>query len=91
MNEAMYHVPTWRERLWRRLGYRYHLGEDPEGVDALAGWMCTESRMHFGVADRLRLLLTGKLRISIKHHMPVQPDFSKNRFDWEIVAPGERT
>ena len=56
MNEAMYRVPTWRERLWRRLGYRYHLGEDPEGVDALAGWMCTESRMHFGVADRLRLL-----------------------------------
>lgn len=90
-NGYMTYIPTRRERLWRSLGYRYHLGAEPGDVDALTGWMCTESKMHFGIADRLRLLLTGKLRISIKHHMPVQPDFSKNRFDWEIVAPGERT
>ena len=78
MNEAMYHVPTWRASGFGVVSDTVTIwAKTPEGVDALAGWMCTESRMHFGVADRLRLLLTGKLRISIKHHMPVQPDFSK--------------
>lgn len=86
----MTYVPTWREKIWRRLGFRYHLGAEPDDVDALPGWMCTESRLDFSVADRLRLLLTGRLRVSIKHHMPVQPDFSRNRLDWQILAPGDR-
>lgn len=89
-NGAMYHVPTLRERAWRRLGFRYHLGVDPEGIDTLPGWMCTENRLDFSMADRLRILISGRLRISIKHHMPVQPDFSKNRLDWYILQPGER-
>lgn len=90
MDQAFHAVPTIAQRLWRKLGYRYHLGDDPADIDTLPGWMCTESMMHFGIADRLRLLLTGRLRISIKHHMPVQPEFSKNRFDWMIYAPGDR-
>ena len=88
-DQAYHHVPTLAQRVWRALGYRYHLGADPEGVDALSGWMCTENTFQFSLADRLRLLLTGRLRVSIKHHMPVQPEFSKNRLDWQIAAPGD--
>lgn len=89
-NEAMYHVPTRRERLWRSLGYRYHLGEEPEGIDAMPGWMCTESRIHFGWSDRLRLLLSGRLHMRLVQHTTVQIEVAKNRFDWHIPAPGDR-
>lgn len=86
---AMEHRPSWRARAWRRLGFRYHLGEDPKDADSLPGWMCTETRMHFSFGDRLRLLLTGKLHIRIVQHTPVQCDFSRNRLDWEIEPPGK--
>lgn len=90
MDQAMHHVPTWRERAWRRLGYRYHLGDEPDGIDAMPGWMCTESRIHFGWADRIRLLLSGRLHMRLVQHTTVQVEDTKNRLDWHIVAPGER-
>lgn len=89
-NGAMYHLPTWIEKLWRRLGYRYHLGDEPDGADAMAGWMRTESRIHFGWADRLRLLVSGRLHMSLVQYTTVQVEGTKNRFDWQIIAPGER-
>lgn len=90
-NGAMYHVPTWREELWKRLGFRYRLGTEPDGIDALPGWMCTETRVQFGWGDRLRLLLTGRLHMRLVHYMPVKCDYAKNRFDFQINAPGDRT
>lgn len=89
-NGAMYHVPTWRQRLWRRIGYRYHLGAEPENVEQLKGWMCTETRLHFGLADRLRLFLTGRLHMRLVQYTEVQVEGTKNRFDWHILAPGDR-
>jgi hypothetical protein len=88
---AYHHVPTWRERAWRRLGYRYHLGDEPPDTDALPGWMCTETRMRFGWPDRLRLLLTGRLHLRLVQYLPVQCDYAKNRLDWQIDRPGDRT
>jgi hypothetical protein len=85
---AMHHVPTLSERMWRALGFRYHYGEEPEGIDKLEGWMRTETRMRFGFLDRLRLLLTGHLHISLTQHTPVQCDYSINRVDWQIVPFG---
>lgn len=32
-NGAMHHVPTLRERFARWIGYRYHLGIEPEGIE----------------------------------------------------------
>jgi len=87
---AMHHVPTRMERLRRALGFRFHYGEEPEGIDELPGWMCTEVRLNFGFLDRLRLLATGRLHIRLIQHTPVQCDFSRNRLDWQIKAPGER-
>lgn len=87
-NGAFHHVPTLSERFWRWAGFRYHLGDEPPEADKLPGWMMTESHFRFGLADRLRLLLSGHLHIRLAQHTPVQCDYSKNRLDWHIVPPG---
>lgn len=86
-NGFVTYTPTRSERFWRALGFRYHLGDEPEGIDQLKGWMCTETRMRLSFADRVRLLLTGRLHLRLVQHLPVECDFAKNRFDWEIKAP----
>lgn len=90
MDQAMYHVPTRAERMWRAIGFRYHLGAEPEGIDGMQGWMTSTATFRFGLADRLRLLLTGRLNINLVQYTTVQCDESKNRLDWQIMAPGER-
>jgi hypothetical protein len=90
-NGAMHHVPTLAERTWRWLGFRYHLGSEPDGVEQLPGWMCTESGIRFDWKDRLRLLVSGHLRMRLVQYTSVQVEGTKNRLDWHIVAPGERT
>lgn len=92
MNDlAMHHAPPIRERFWRRIGFRYHLGGEPEGTDRMCGWMRTDIRLHFGLADRLRLLLTGRLFVaSIIHTDTPSPAVCKSRVDWHIRAPGDQ-
>ena len=89
-NTAFFREPTLRERIWRRAGFRYHLGEEPEGCEALQGWMRTDIQMHFGWADRLRLLATGRLFIaSVVHTDTPSATVTKSRVDWMVKAPGE--
>lgn len=91
-NYAAFHIPTLRERVWRKLGFRYHLGDEPENVDGLEGWVRTDMRLEFSIADRLRLLLTGRLFVaSIVHSDTPSPSVCKSRLDWRIYAPGERS
>lgn len=85
----MEYKPTRVERLWRCLGFRYHLGEEPEGVENMPGWFVTETRFHFTLADRLRLLISGRLRVRLTGHADAKVDTVKNRMDWRIYAPGE--
>lgn len=90
-NYAVQYVPKLRERIWRKLGFRYHLGEEPEGTDALEGWMRTDTRLEFGLLDRIRLLLTGRLLVSSTvHHDTPSASVCKTRVDWRIYAPGEK-
>lgn len=90
MSHGSIHKPTLSERFWRALGFRYHLGEDPEDVDVLQGWTRTDTRLNFHWTDRLRLLLTGRLVVStISHYDAPSPSVIKNRTDWQIRAPGE--
>ncbi len=90
-SQAFYAVPTWSERFWRKIGYVYHLGDEPEGTDALTGWMRTDMSMHFSWPDRIRLLLTGKLFIaSVVHTDTPSPAICKSRMDWRIIMPGEK-
>src|SRR5258708_6478688 len=91
-NFAMVHVPTLAERFWWRLGFCYHLGDEPADIDgdALPGWMMTETHFSFSVADRLRLLLTGRLRVRTTSSIDTpSPTIVKNRLDWQVFAPGE--
>lgn len=89
-NYAAIHTPTLRERMWRKLGFRYHLGHEPEGVEHLEGWIRTDMRLDFSLADRFRLLLTGRLFVaSIVYTDTPSPAVCKSRLDWQINAPGE--
>lgn len=84
-NYAMECRPTFRQRVSRALGFRYHLGADPAGADVLTGWSMTRSRMHFSMADRLRLLLSGKLLVvTVQHFDAPSPSVVKTRLDWQI-------
>lgn len=90
-NGAMISLPTRLDRFWRALGFRYHLGEEPEGGDLLPGWSHTTLGFRFGWPDRLRLLLSGRLQVtSILHTDTPSPKVAKSRVDWRIFAPGER-
>ena len=88
-NECLEHKPTLQTRWWRMIGYRYQMGVEPEGSDALSGWMRSDIRLHFGWRDRLRLLLTGKLFISsiVMTDTP-SPTICKSRVDWRIIETG---
>lgn len=89
-NFAMEYVPTLMERFWRKLGFHYHLGDEPTDTDLLKGWMRTDAGFNFTFTDRLRLLLTGKLRVTLIQHTDTEsPSVIKNRVDWRIVAPGD--
>lgn len=90
-SQACYAVPTRAQRFWRAVGFRYHFGDDPPDADLLPGWMRTDMGLCFSWSDRLRLLLTGRLRISsIVHFDTPSPDVCKSRMDWHILPPGER-
>jgi hypothetical protein len=84
--------PSLRDRFWRWLGFRYHLGDDPrrEENEILDGWLCTEVKMHFGILDRVRLLLTGRLLVRTVHEFPEVVSYSKTRTDWLIYPPMDR-
>lgn len=83
-------VPTWCARFWRKLGFRYHLGDEPIGAYAMPGWMDTTTTFSFSLADRLRMVVTGRLRITtISYTDTPSPMVVKNRVDWKICAPGE--
>lgn len=89
-NFAYVRTPTFMERAWRRLGFHYHLGDEPEGIDGMAGWMKTDITLCFGWSDRLRLLLTGRLFVaSVVHTDTPSAMICKSRVDWRIHAPGE--
>jgi len=90
-NFAMTHIPTSRERMRRALGFRYHLGNEPEGIETLSGWSRTAVRFRFGWLDRLRMLTTGKLLIVVvSHYDAPSPAIIRERVDWQIAAPGEQ-
>lgn len=87
---AAYHLPTIRQRVWRFVGFRYHLGHEPEDTDGLDGWAFTTIRLNFSWMDRLRLFLTGRLVVgSVIYFNAPSPTTCKSRVDWEIKAPGE--
>lgn len=86
-NFAMYHRPTLLERIARRLGFTFRMGDEPEGVDDYPGWARTELRIGLSFLDRLRLLVSGRLDISMTHYADVRFNEMKNRTDLRLPAP----
>lgn len=87
-NLAMYHRPTLRQRFWRSVGFRYHL-HDLDDDPALPGWMMTETKIEFSVADRIRLLLTGRLHLTLRQATNVEVDHARSAMSFRIGHPGE--
>lgn len=87
-NGAVEFKPSWLWKLQRALGFRYHLGEEPEGTDNLK-WSRTDTYLHFGLVDRLRLLTTGRLKVCLISYISEDFGTVKTRMDWQIFAPGE--
>lgn len=79
---------TLMQRLWRWLGYRYHLGEDHDDEGWEKGMLMNVSGMKLDWADRLRILISGHIRITLTHDLDQPVDRIRTRMDWEIVEPG---
>lgn len=85
---ASVYVPTMREKFWRALGFRYHLGDEPPNAESLEGWSQTVVHFNFDLPDRLRLLLTGKIKITVTSAYDApSPSIIKNRTDFRIIEP----
>lgn len=86
----MIHKPTFGEKAARFLGFRHHHGEEPPRHEELTqGWARTETRLNFSLGDRLRLLVSGKLRISHIHYTDGHFDTMQSRADLTFYAPWE--
>lgn len=84
---AMIHRPTLSQRLARRLGFRFTLGEEPDGVENMPGWARTTVRMEFDILDRLRILVGGRIHVDLTHYTDKPFDVMKSRTDTRIPAP----
>jgi hypothetical protein len=85
---CFYAKPTFVQKFWRALGWRYHLGNEPPDADLLQGWSRTDIRFSFGWLDRIRLLFTGRLKVSVTSQFDApSPSTIKNRTDFRIVEP----
>jgi hypothetical protein len=87
---AFYHRPTLAQRIARFLGFKVHLGDEPSGVDALPGWAQSKIDLRISFMDRVRLLVTGRLDLTVTHYANRQIDTQKNRVDLRFPAPWER-
>lgn len=88
---AAYLQPTLKQRIWRKLGFVYHMGAEPpdEILGQAHGWMRTSSFFHFSWGDRLRLLLTGRLRVTTSIHTKTSSEHLAERVDWQILPWGK--
>jgi hypothetical protein len=88
---AFYAKPTFWQLFWSRIGFSYHLGDEPKGSELLPGWVQTKIGLHFDFADRIRLLFAGKLIITSTVYMDSpSPQTCMSRMDWHILKPGAK-
>jgi len=85
---AQAHTPTKRERFWRALGFRFHLGDEPENPPQI-GWISHDTTFHLNWRDRLRLLVSGRFKLGFVLYTDTpSPTNIKARTDWQILPPG---
>ena len=86
-------VPSLRERFWRSLGYHYNLVDLPETpeVDKMPGWALTHINLTMPWHERLRLLLTGRMKIDVRQKFSADVAEVVSAASTYIFYPGERT
>ena len=90
MNLCQMYKPSRVERFWRKAGFTTAHAELPEGIEAThPGWMMTNTRMHFSFGDRLRLLLTGRLHLTLRQATSQEVDEAVSAMSHRILYPGE--
>ena len=86
----MVYVPTFGDKAARFFGFRHHHGPEPRDHEMLTqGWARTDTNLNFTFGDRLRLLFSGKLRISHTHYANLPIDRMQSRVDLTFYAPWE--
>lgn len=74
-------------RFCRKLGFKFHLGEEPEGHDLCLGWSKTITKFHFSWWDRILILLSGRLDSYVILYTDKPFDKAMTRQDWQIPPP----
>lgn len=85
---CMEYRPTFAERFWRKAGYRYHLQELPDEADGMPGWAMTHVNLTLSFTDRLRLLISGRMRLDVRQAMSESVTTVISATSVEIVRPG---
>jgi hypothetical protein len=86
----MVYKPSFKDKAARFFGYRHQHGVEPPDHEKLTqGWARTETSINFTLGDRLRLLFSGKLRISHTHYTDGHFDTMQSRMDMTLYAPWE--
>lgn len=88
-NLCMEYRPTLAERFWRKAGWRYQRQELPDDAPT-EGWAMTQVHLNVSFADRLRLLLTGRVRLDVRQAFDTPVDTVVCATSVEILRPGAR-
>lgn len=84
---ALEYRPTIAERFWCKAGFRYHLQDLPDDAPS-DGWAMTHVRLNVLFSDRLRLLLSGKLRLDVRQGFNTPVDTVVSATSIQILRPG---
>lgn len=92
-----YARPTFRQRLWRRLGFGFHFDEalfDWRNQEAEASdWFVssafnTVTDIHIDWLDRLRILISGRCSLSAYTRTDVLVNKAESRSQFAVLPPG---
>jgi hypothetical protein len=87
---AMEYQPNRLERFWRAMGYHSAHPELPAEAENMPGWCATDIRVRISVADRIRLLISGKAMVRVRTATDVRFDHAISASTFEVVPPYER-
>lgn len=82
--------PSLLRRIAGALGFTQHFGPEPEGIETLPGWARSDVRVGLSIGDRLRLLVSGRLYLTVTHYIDRPVDRMEVRTDLRIPPPWER-
>ena len=82
------HIPTLLERMWRRLGYVGSYPDMPEEMaEGLPHWMMTQVKLRISLADRLRLLVSGRAILRVESRAEHDPGQVASASAFQVLPP----